>query len=157
MFAIIKATQNVADGSARSEFGIAQRRVLEMATIDGARALGVADQVGSLTPGKRADIVLIRSDPLNMTPFAEPVRMVVQAAQPQNADTVVVDGRILKRDGRLTAVDVSKDDGRRAGHNRPRARQGPRLKFILLDCDTPLHMGKPLLCAVGIAAGKLSS
>ncbi len=79
-----------------------------MATIDGARALGIANQVGSLTPGKRADIVLIRTDALNMAPLTDAVRMVVQSAQPSNVDTVIVDGRILKRDGRLTSVDVAK-------------------------------------------------
>ena len=108
MFAIMKALQNVANGAANSEFALAPRRVLEMATIDGARALGIADKVGSLTPGKRADIVLTRTDALNMAPMTEPVRMIVQAAQPHNVDTVIVDGRILKRDGKLTAVDVSK-------------------------------------------------
>ena len=108
MFAIMKAMQNVADGAARSEFGITPRRVLEMATIDGARALGLADRIGSLTPGKRADIVLLRTDALNMAPMTEPVRMVVQSAQPHNVDTVIVDGRVLKRDGRLTAIDTAK-------------------------------------------------
>ena len=107
MFAILKAMQNLADGSVRSEFGIKPARVLEMATIDGARALGLADQIGSLTPGKRADIILLRTDALNMAPYTEPVRMVVQSAQPYNVDTVIVDGRVLKRDGRLTGIDVS--------------------------------------------------
>lgn len=108
MFAIMKTMQNLANGEARSEFAVAPRRVLEMATIDGARALGLADRIGSLTPGKRADIILLRTDALNMAPFTEAVRMVVQAAQPHNVDTVIVDGRILKRDGRLTAIDVAK-------------------------------------------------
>jgi cytosine/adenosine deaminase-related metal-dependent hydrolase len=100
--------QNIADGSARSEFGIKPRRILEMATIDGANALGLGDKIGSLTPGKRADIILLRTDALNMAPFTDAVRMVVQSAQPHNVDTVIVDGRILKRDGRLTSVDVRK-------------------------------------------------
>jgi cytosine/adenosine deaminase-related metal-dependent hydrolase len=108
MFAIMKAVQNIGDGAARSEFGLAARRVLQMATIDGAVALGIADKVGSLTPGKRADIVLIRTDELNMAPFTNPVHMVVQSAQPSNVDFVAVDGRILKRGGKLVAVDVSK-------------------------------------------------
>lgn len=108
MFAIMKIMQNIADGSARSEFGIKPRRILEMATIDGANALGLGDKIGSLTPGKRADIILLRTDALNMAPFTDAVRMVVQSAQPHNVDTVIVDGRILKRDGRLTSVDVRK-------------------------------------------------
>ncbi|HLH21711.1 MAG TPA: amidohydrolase family protein [Chloroflexota bacterium] len=106
MFAVMKAMQNIADGSAQSEFAITPRRVLEMATIDGARDLGIADRVGTLTPGKRADVLLVRTTDVNMAPLTEPVRMIVQAAQPHNVDTVIVDGRILKRGGQLTALDV---------------------------------------------------
>jgi cytosine/adenosine deaminase-related metal-dependent hydrolase len=108
MFAIMKVMQNIDDGTAPSEFGITARRVLEMGTIDGARALGTADRVGSLTPGKRADIILVRTDAINMAPMADPVRMVVQAAQPANVDTVMVDGRILKRAGKLTTLNEAK-------------------------------------------------
>jgi 5-methylthioadenosine/S-adenosylhomocysteine deaminase len=108
MFAIMKVMQNIDDGTTPSEFGIAARRVLEMGTIDGARALGIADRVGSLTPGKRADIVLVRTDAINMAPMADPARMIVQAAQPANVDTVMVDGRILKRAGKLTTLNETK-------------------------------------------------
>jgi 5-methylthioadenosine/S-adenosylhomocysteine deaminase len=108
MFAIMKAIQNIADGSAPSEFEITAKRVLEMGTIDGAHALGLGDQIGSLTPGKRADLILVRTDAVNMAPMADPARMIVQAAQPANVDTVMVDGRILKRHGRLTTIDVAK-------------------------------------------------
>jgi cytosine/adenosine deaminase-related metal-dependent hydrolase len=108
MFAIMKAMQNIADGTAQSEFAITARRVLEMGTIDGARALGLGDRIGSLTPGKRADLILVRTGDINMAPMAEPTRMIVQAAQPANVDTVMVDGRILKRHGRLTTLDTAK-------------------------------------------------
>lgn len=84
------------------------RRILELATIDGARGLGLADKVGSLTPGKRADLILVRTTDLNMQPLVEPVQAIVVSAQPANVDTVLVDGRILKRGGQLTAVDVEK-------------------------------------------------
>jgi len=108
MFAIMKAMQNVGDGAKPSEFALPARRVLEMATIDGARALGIADKVGSLKPGKRADVILVRTRDLNMAPMTDPVRMIVQSAQPSNVDAVMIDGRILKRHGRLTAVDVER-------------------------------------------------
>lgn len=106
MFAIMKAMQNIADGTAQSEFAITARRVLEMGTIGGAQALGLADRTGSLSPGKRADLILVRTDAVNMAPMADPARMIVQAAQPANVDTVMVDGRILKRHGKLTTLDV---------------------------------------------------
>jgi cytosine/adenosine deaminase-related metal-dependent hydrolase len=80
--------------------------VIEMATINGARALGLGDVTGSLTPGKRADIILIRTSDLNIAPLAQIETTVVQSATPANVDTVMVDGRILKRDGRLLYFDV---------------------------------------------------
>jgi 5-methylthioadenosine/S-adenosylhomocysteine deaminase len=107
MFAIMKAMQNVGDGAKPSEFALPARRVLEMATIDGAHALGLGDRIGSLRPGKRADIILLRTRDLNMAPLTDPVRMVVQSAQPSNVDTVIVDGRVLKRGGQLVGVDVT--------------------------------------------------
>jgi cytosine/adenosine deaminase-related metal-dependent hydrolase len=105
MFAIMKVMQNLDDGQTPSEFGITARRILEMSTLEGARALGLADQIGSLTPGKRADIILVRTDVINMAPMTDPVHMIVQSAQPANVDTVIVDGRILKRHGKLTTLD----------------------------------------------------
>lgn len=108
MFAIMKAIENIEDGREKSEYAISPQRVLEMATIDGARALGLDDRTGSLTPGKRADFILVRTDEVNMIPFTVPARMIVQAAQPSNVDAVVVDGRFLKRHGRLTTVDMGK-------------------------------------------------
>ena len=108
MFATMRGMQNIENARKQSEFALSARRVLEMATIDGARDLGIADRVGSLTPGKRADVILVRTTDLNMAPFTDPVRMIVQSAQPYNVDTVVVDGRILKRNGRLTSIDVER-------------------------------------------------
>jgi len=108
MFAIMKAIQNVENGVKNSEFALPPRKVLEIATIGGAKALGLADRVGSLTPGKRADLILLRTTDLNMAPLTEPVRMIVQSAQPSNIELVMVDGRILKRGGRFITVDVAK-------------------------------------------------
>jgi cytosine/adenosine deaminase-related metal-dependent hydrolase len=81
------------------------RRALELTTVEAARALGLGETVGSLTPGKRADIVLVRTDRLNLAPVADPAVAIVHSAQPADVDTVIVDGRVLKRDGKLTAVD----------------------------------------------------
>lgn len=106
MFATMRGIQNQENGRKLSEFALPARTALEMATMGGARDLGIADNVGSLTPGKRADLILVRTDALNMAPFTEPVHMIVQSAHPNNVDTVVVDGRILKRHGQLTAMDV---------------------------------------------------
>lgn len=84
---------------------LSPRRALEMATIEGARSLGLGRVTGSISPGKRADLILVRTDALNLAPVVDPAVAVVHAATPANVDTVIVDGRVLKRDGRLTAVD----------------------------------------------------
>ncbi|MBW4656961.1 MAG: amidohydrolase family protein [Kaiparowitsia implicata GSE-PSE-MK54-09C] len=87
---------------------LSPRRLLELATLDGARALNMAERVGSLTPGKRADVILLRTADVNMTPMGDdPAYMIVFAAQPANVDTVIVDGRVLVRNGQLTSVDVT--------------------------------------------------
>ena len=108
MFAIMKAVQNIADGSAQSEFSLPPHRVLEMATMGGARALGLEKYIGSLTPGKRADIVLVRSSDLNMAPMTNATRMIVQSAQPGNIEAVIVDGKPLLSNGTLTTLDATR-------------------------------------------------
>jgi 5-methylthioadenosine/S-adenosylhomocysteine deaminase len=84
---------------------LTSKRMVELATIDGARDLGMADRTGSLTPGKRADLILVRTTDINMMPAGDPYDALVSLAQPSNVDTVVVDGRILRRNGRYTALD----------------------------------------------------
>jgi cytosine/adenosine deaminase-related metal-dependent hydrolase len=75
------------------------RRVLEAATIDGARALGLEDRIGSITPGKRADITVIDGGDLNTAPVHDPVETVVFQSGIENVETVIVDGHIHKRNG----------------------------------------------------------
>ena len=106
MFAIMKAIQNIENGRARDEFKITARRVLELATIDGARSMGVGDVVGSLSTGKRADLIMVNTRAVNLGVFTEPAHLLVEAAQPANVDTVMIDGRIVKRAGRLTGIDA---------------------------------------------------
>jgi cytosine/adenosine deaminase-related metal-dependent hydrolase len=107
MFGVMKAIQNVENALAENEFKLPPRRVLELATIDGARALGIVERVGSLKPGKRADLILVSTKHINIGVFTDPAHLLVEAAQPMNVDTVIVDGRILKRRGQLTAFDVN--------------------------------------------------
>jgi cytosine/adenosine deaminase-related metal-dependent hydrolase len=88
----------------RLEPGLAEIS-LQLATLDGAIDLGIADRTGSITPGKRADLVLLRATDLNMAPVTDPYEAVVSFAMPANVDTVLVDGRILRRAGKFTAFD----------------------------------------------------
>jgi cytosine/adenosine deaminase-related metal-dependent hydrolase len=82
------------------------REVIEFATVAGARANGLESRIGTLTPGKEADIVLLRRDAINVLPFNNAYGAVVQAMDTSNVDTVLVAVRIVKRDGQLTGVDI---------------------------------------------------
>ncbi len=79
---------------------------LRQATIDGARALGLGDVTGSITPGKRADLILLRRDDTNLIPFNSAVALAVFAAQPRNVESVWIDGILRKRAGQLVDIDV---------------------------------------------------
>ena len=107
MFGIMKFIQNVENARSESEFKLTARRVLELATIEGARSMGMADKIGSLKPGKRADLIMVSTRDINLAVFGDPAHMLVTAAQPANVDTVVIDGRILKRSGRLVHLNVA--------------------------------------------------
>jgi 5-methylthioadenosine/S-adenosylhomocysteine deaminase len=87
------------------KFKLTTRRLVQLATIDGALDLGLGNKTGSLTPGKRADLILIRTNAPNMAPIGDPYDALVQLAQPSNIDTVMVDGRILRRGGQYTGLD----------------------------------------------------
>lgn len=103
MFTVMRAAfavERVLGGSLTSA------EVLRMATIEGAAVLGMEDRIGSLRPGKQADIVMLRADALNLAPVHDPVGAVVTAADTSNMDTVIVAGRIVKRAGRLIHADV---------------------------------------------------
>jgi 5-methylthioadenosine/S-adenosylhomocysteine deaminase len=82
------------------------REVLEFATVEGARANGLARKVGTLTPGKEADIILLRTDRLNVMPMNNAVGAVVTSMGPQNVDTVLIAGKVKKRNGQLVGVDM---------------------------------------------------
>ncbi|HEX6872305.1 MAG TPA: amidohydrolase family protein [Micromonosporaceae bacterium] len=83
--------------------------VLRMATLDGAAALGLAEVTGSLRPGKQADIMLLRTDTMNMlTAEHDLIGAVVACAHPGNVETVLVGGRVLKRNGTLVHADLAR-------------------------------------------------
>jgi 5-methylthioadenosine/S-adenosylhomocysteine deaminase len=84
------------------------REVLEFATIEGARANGLERKIGTLTPGKDADIILLRTDRLNVMPMNNAVGAVVTSMGPQNVDTVLIAGKVMKRNGQLVGVDFEK-------------------------------------------------
>ncbi len=91
------------DGLTASPGLITSRQVLSWATQGGAVVAGLADRTGSITPGKKADIVVLDGSAVNVAPIIDPVGAVVCAADISNVKTVLIDGRIMKRDFRLTA------------------------------------------------------
>ena len=84
---------------------ITTRDVLAYATIEGARANGLEDKAGSLTPGKEADIIMLRTDRINVMPINDPIGAVVWGMDTSNVDSVFVAGRAMKRNGELLHVD----------------------------------------------------
>jgi 5-methylthioadenosine/S-adenosylhomocysteine deaminase len=81
------------------------RRALRLATIDGARALGLEQEIGSLEVGKRADLSIVNHDSLHCTPrAADIVSSIVYSAQASDVETVIIDGRVLMRDRKLLTM-----------------------------------------------------
>jgi 5-methylthioadenosine/S-adenosylhomocysteine deaminase len=105
MFTEIRAMYANQNTTYKAEDGIMPMQLLQIATINGAKALGLADKTGSLTVGKRADIILLRSNDLNMAPVSDPLEAIVRSARPHNVDTVIVDGAIVRRKGVFTHLD----------------------------------------------------
>ncbi|PKO68036.1 MAG: cytosine deaminase [Betaproteobacteria bacterium HGW-Betaproteobacteria-16] len=85
---------------------VSTREALSWVTVEGARMLGMQDRIGSLAPGKQADLVVIRADELNMQPVHDPVSAVVFQASLANIDSVMVAGQWAKREGRLLGVNL---------------------------------------------------
>ena len=108
LFAVLKLARDSENARAESETKMSARKALELGTIGGAQSMGIDDKVGSLKPGKRADLIAINTNALNMAVVTDPAHLVLEATGPENVDTVVVDGRILKRGGKLAAVDTAK-------------------------------------------------
>jgi len=91
--------------TAQEKTSASPRDVLSWATFEGARANGLDHKVGTLTPGKQADIIMLRTDRINVTPLNDPVTAVVAGMDTGNVDTVLIAGRVMKRRGKLLHVD----------------------------------------------------
>jgi 5-methylthioadenosine/S-adenosylhomocysteine deaminase len=83
------------------------RPILEAATVDGARVMGLQNSIGSLTPGKQADLIMIRTDGISIFPSHNAVGNVVHMANRSDVRTVMVAGRLRKHEGQLVDVDLA--------------------------------------------------
>lgn len=106
MFAQMRIGVLVERGLYEDQRVYSPEQALRHATINGATALGLGDVTGSLTPGKRADLIVLRTTDLNMGVMIDPMTHIVFSAQPRNVETVFIDGVCKKRDGALVGVDV---------------------------------------------------
>ncbi|RJL33971.1 amidohydrolase family protein [Bailinhaonella thermotolerans] len=98
-------------GTMPFSIGLTTRDALAWGTVNGADTLGMGSLVGSLTPGKKADLIVVRPR-LGLVPSSHPVGSVVLQSTAADVDTVLVDGRFRKRDGRLVGVDLTALRGR---------------------------------------------
>ena len=87
---------------------LSSRDVMEFATIQGAKANGLESVVGTLTPGKEADVIMLRTDRINVLPINDPIGVVVRGMDSSNVDSVFIAGKARKRRGQLLDVDLAR-------------------------------------------------
>jgi cytosine/adenosine deaminase-related metal-dependent hydrolase len=106
---LIAERKRLADEAGRipSEIGYSTRTVLELLTITGARSIGQEHEIGSLTPGKRADLIVVDGNAVFASPLADPAGILLFHTDASDIDTVLVAGKIRKRAGRLVDVDLA--------------------------------------------------
>ena len=98
----------IARGATGDATALSAREVLEMATINGARALGLADTLGSITPGKDADLVLLDGQSAALTPSVDPIASIVYAASRADVRDVWAKGRQVVANRQLTTIDLGR-------------------------------------------------
>ena len=86
--------------------GLRSSDLPEFTTIDAAASCGLDARIGSITPGKDADLIMLRTDDVTVFPVTDPASTIVTAGHPGLVDTVLVAGRVLKRDGKLLGVSL---------------------------------------------------
>jgi cytosine/adenosine deaminase-related metal-dependent hydrolase len=107
-FACMHMMQTINKHRTGGKVKLTTRQLVRMATLGGAEDLGLDKATGSLTPGKRADLILVRTRGQHMRGMGDPYDALVQLAQPSDVDTAVVDGRILLRNREFTTLDYDK-------------------------------------------------
>jgi 5-methylthioadenosine/S-adenosylhomocysteine deaminase len=102
------ATYRKTHGDAKAPAPVTVRDVLACATAGGAACAGLLDKCGTLTPGTEADIVMIRTDDINLYPSNHAIGTVVLAADTRNVDTVIIGGRVRKLRGKMAGVNMER-------------------------------------------------
>ncbi|MDX8053013.1 amidohydrolase family protein [Lentzea sp. BCCO 10_0798] len=97
---------NAAYGTTATPTRIGVHDVLDFATLQGARSIGLGDVTGSVTPGKQADLLLVHAEDLNNMPLNDPIGTLVLGSDPRNIRAVFIAGQVRKWDGAVLDVDV---------------------------------------------------
>ena len=107
MFEAMRQAAFLAKLSTRDPTSIPARTALDMATTGGARALGMAQQIGSLEPGKRADLIVVGMGSARQTPMYEPISHLVYVTRGDDVRTTIVNGKVLMKDRQVRTLDRS--------------------------------------------------
>ncbi|GAA2077121.1 amidohydrolase family protein [Actinomadura alba] len=116
---------NAAYGTTATPTRIGVRDVLDFATLQGARSIGLGNVTGSLTPGKQADLLVVHAEDLNNMPLNDPIGTLVLGSDPRNIDAVFIAGQVRKWAGTVLDVDLQalREEVR---HSRDRVLQAAR-------------------------------
>lgn len=106
MFEEISLASLINKGLTKNPESVPAYKALEMATINGAKAIGKESEIGSIEIGKKADIIMIDIDKPHFYPRNNPVASLVYSAQASDVDTVLVDGEILMKEGEFVTIDL---------------------------------------------------
>jgi 5-methylthioadenosine/S-adenosylhomocysteine deaminase len=104
MFEAMRTASLLHKHETRDPQAVSARAVLEMATRGGARALGMAARIGSLEPGKRADVIVVGMSAARQTPMYNPISHLVYATRGDDVRTTIVNGKVLMRDRKVLTL-----------------------------------------------------
>ena len=107
MFGEMRSAALLAKAVANDASALDAASTLRMATLGGATAIGMGERIGSIVPGKRADLVCVDMDRIETQPLYDPISQLVYASGRQHVTDVWIDGRAQLRDGALTGIDTS--------------------------------------------------
>jgi 5-methylthioadenosine/S-adenosylhomocysteine deaminase len=107
MFEAMRQASFLAKHVTRDPRAVGAQTALEMATLGGARAIGMADRLGSLEVGKLADLITVRMERAGQTPLYDPISHLVYTTRGEDVDTTIVNGRVLMRDRKVRTLDAA--------------------------------------------------
>ena len=105
MFGAMRAASFLQKVATSDPTALSARAVVQMATIGGARALGMDKQIGSLEPGKKADVIIVSMSAARQTPMYDPLSHLVYVTRGDDVQTTIVNGKVLMRDRKVLTLD----------------------------------------------------